>query len=135
MKLVYLLAGVIGLTIGLSNLPFKRGYVSDIERVSSYVDERSDLIARMKKTVACQDTAKEDPRDKRDKIVSSRECVLLLEDFGFNDEFVYDGSAVSIGPEKNGSDITLFIYAGTYTTPKTISLPDAKKYLAKREKK
>jgi hypothetical protein len=98
-------------------------------------DERSDLIARMKRTMAYQDTVKEDPRDVRDRIISARECALLLEDFEFKDEFVYDGNAISIGPEKNGSDITLFVYAGTYTTPKTITLAQAKNYLAKRERK
>ncbi len=110
---------------------------SSATEIPSRIDERSDLIARMKKTMACQDTQKEDVRDLRDKIITAREGALLLEDLGFKDEFsyVYDSGAVSIGPEKNGSDITIFNVVGNYTTPRPLSLPDAKKYLAKREKK
>ncbi len=108
---------------------------SNITETPSRIDERSDLIARMKKTMACQDTQKEDARDLRDSIISTRECALLIKDLGINDEFVYDSSPVSIGAEKNGSDINLFIYAGTYTTPKTITLHQARDYLKKKEKK
>ena len=99
------------------------------------VDERSELIARMKKTMASQDTAKEDSRDLRDRIISTRECALLLEDLGMKDEVVYDSGSVSIGPEKNGSDISVFLTVGTYAIPRTITLPDARKYLSKRDKK
>lgn len=98
-------------------------------------DERSDLIARMKKTVAYQDTAKEDPTDVRDDITSIREEAIFLRDIGIKDEYPHQGGTVSIGPEKNGSDIVVFVGVEGYVTPRVISLPDAKKYLAKREKR
>ncbi len=128
LKPVYLLGAVTAIILG----------GSDIHRVydsSNKFDERSDLIARMKKTMACQDTQKEDVRDLRDSIISTRECALLLKDLEIKDEFVYDSSPVSIGAEKNGSDIVLFIYAGTYTIPRTITLPQSRDYLKKKEKK
>ena len=98
-------------------------------------DERDDLIARMKKTMASQDTIREDDRDKRDRIISTRECALLLDDLGFKDEYAYDSGAVSVGPEKNGSDIAVFIAVGNYTTTQKITLGRAKEYLSKRDKK
>ncbi len=127
LKPVYLLGTATAIILGFSN----------ITETPSRIDERSDLIARMKKTMACQDTQKEDARDLRDKIISARECALLLDDLGIKDEFayVYDSGAVSVGPEKNGSDITLFNVVGNYTTPRTITLPQARDYLKKREKK
>jgi hypothetical protein len=98
-------------------------------------DERSELITRMKKTMAAQDTAKEDPRDMRDRIVSTRECALLLEDLGLKDEYAYDSGSVSIGAEKNGGDIAVFITVGNYTAPRIISIAKAREYLARRDKK
>jgi len=98
-------------------------------------DERSDLIARMKKTMASQDSKLQDTRDLRDRIVTTNECALLLDDLGLKEEFPYDSGAVSIGPEKNGSDISIFISVGTYVTLKTITLDRARDYLNKREKK
>lgn len=98
-------------------------------------DERSDLIARMKKTMASQDSKLQDARDLRDRIVTTNECALLIEDLGLKDEYVYDSGAASIGPEKNGSDISIFISVGSYVTPRTITLEVARNYLKKREKK
>jgi len=98
-------------------------------------DERSDLIARMKKTMASQDTQKEDPTDIRDILVSPRECGLLVKDLELNGEYAYYSGAVSVGPEKNGSDITVFVTVGTYVTPRTITLDKAREYLKKRERK
>lgn len=98
-------------------------------------DERSDLIARMKKTMASQDDQVIDFRPRRDRIISTNECALLLDDLGFKDEYAYDSGAVSVGPEKNGSDINIWINVGNLSSPKTITLEDAKKYLKKREKK
>ena len=117
----YLLAGV------LTVLPAS----SDADKN----DERNDIILRMKRVMAYQDTVKEDPRDLKDRIVTTRECALLLDDLGFKDEFAYDSGAVSIGSEKNGSDIAVFINVGNYTTTQKITLGRAKEYLSKREKK
>ena len=101
----------------------------------SRVDERSDLIARMKKTMASQDTVKEDPRDRRDKLVSARECAILLEDLGFDDEYAYDSGAVSISDKEERDSITIYLNVGTYSPTKKITLVQAKTYLDKREKK
>jgi hypothetical protein len=97
---------------------------------SSTYDERSDLINRMKEKMARQDTVKEDARDLRDKIISTREQALLLKDLKLN-EYAYDGGIVSIGPEKNGSDICIFISIGNYTEAKKITLDSAREYLKK----
>lgn len=118
-----------------TNLSSKNYPHEFVESVSDTRDERSDLIARMKKTMASQDTLKEDGRDLRNRIISTRECALLLEDLGFKDEFAYDSGAVSIAPEPNGSDIAVYITVGNYSPHREITLSKAKEYLTNKEKK
>lgn len=131
MHLEIMKLGQLALLGALALLPYSSANSYD----SGIVDERSELIARMKKTMASQDSQAQDPRDLRDRIISARECALLLDDLGMKDEVVYDSGSVSIGPEKNGSDISVFLTVGTYAIPRTITLPDARKYLSKRDKK
>ena len=118
------------------------GMLSLLPCSSSMLDERSELIARMKKTMASQDTAKEDPRDLRDRLVSARECALLIEDFAkikgleaFNEEYAYDSGAVSIAFETKGGDILVYNAVGNYSPSRQITLAQAREYLKRREKK
>ncbi|MEK6915321.1 MAG: hypothetical protein AABW89_02150 [Nanoarchaeota archaeon] len=101
-------------------------------------DERSELIQRVTATMARQDTAKEDPRDERDNIVTTRECVLFLKDIGVKGDVgyvVYDFGSVSVGAEKDGRDLMVFTTVGNYVDAKRLLLEDARKYLTKNEKK
>ena len=73
---------VIALLGALAVLPYSNpSYaVSRVDERDDLIvsDERTEIIARMKKTMASFDTAKEDPTDIRDTLASPRECGWLL---------------------------------------------------------
>ncbi len=144
MRPVYLLGGIVALTLGADIFKSTPHVPKLDEKVNyDYVDERSSLISRIKKTIAYQDTQKEDPTDIRDRLTSPRECGLFIEDLAkikglevFKDEYPHTSGAVSVGPEKNGGDIAVFVTIGNYTTvPSSITFEQAKQYLKIRERK
>ena len=134
---IYALAGC-GLLCGLGFVPHKN--VDEESRPAAYFqvegprDERYDLINKIYEIAATKDTAKEDPREERDSILTARETVLLLRDLGIQ-KIVRDSDQISFGIDrKNKNSLLVFLPIGNYSPGIDLNIDVAKKYVESNSK-
>lgn len=134
---IYALAGC-GLLCGLGLAPDRN--VNEKSRPDSYVqvqdpqDGRYDLINKIYEIAASKDTAKEDPREERDSILTTRETVLLLRDLGIQ-KIVRDSDQLSIGRDRNNEkNLLVFLPIGNYSPGIDLDIDVARKYVESNSK-
>jgi hypothetical protein len=136
-NIIYALAGC-GLLCGLGLAPNRN--LDKESRPDSYVqvqdpqDGRYDLINKIYEIASSKDTAKEDPREERDSILTTRETVLLLRDLGIQ-KVVRDSDQLSIGRDRNNEkNLLVFLPIGNYSPGIDLDIDVARKYVESNSK-